>query len=418
MDIIKRNDLDPHKMNILNISSYELSGGRFNGYVNHLNLIKEGINSKYLVWKKEGNDPNTEILFNSKYRKGIQRRVQNFEYKQSIHSVFYPFAFVLPFKKTFRKANVVHYHLIHNYFFSLLAFPLLTWLKPTVWTLHDPWAITGHCIYPRDCEKWTKICENCPNLSTHFPMIKDNTKKMWKLKKMIYRISRFEIVVASNWMFENVERSLLFKNKKIHYIPFGIDFNTFYPRNGSQAKAELGINKNFTILFRANNSEFKGFNFIKAALIKYSKQNKQKINVLTVEQSGLLDDLKGYFDIKEYGWVHDQDLMNLLFNAADVFLMPSTAEAFGLMAVEAMSCAKPVIVFKGTALPEIVNAPECGIAVDISSKELYEKIIFLMENESYRNNIGSKALEFAQKNYNYNVHYSRIKNLYNEISKR
>jgi glycosyltransferase involved in cell wall biosynthesis len=291
-------------------------------------------------------------------------------------------------------------------------------LKPTVWTLHDPWAITGHCIYPRDCEKWLKICENCPDLNTHFPMIKDNTKKMWRLKKLIYRISRFEIVVASNWMLKNVERSPLFKNKKAHYIPHGINSKIFYPKIGSLSKAELGIDDNFTILFRANKSEFKGFSFIKDALIKYSKQNEQKINVLTVEQSGLLDDLKGYFNIIEFGWVHDQNLMNLLFNAADVFLMPSTAEAFGLMAVEAMSCAKPVVVFKGTALPEIVNAPECGIAVDISSDALYEKIIFLMGNETYRKNIGSRALEFAQKNYNYDLHYNRIKNLYNEILKR
>jgi glycosyltransferase involved in cell wall biosynthesis len=217
-------------------------------------------------------------------------------------------------------------------------------------------------------------------------------------------------------MLENVKASPLFKKKIIHYIPFGIDFNTFYPIEATVAKLKLGINEDFTILFRATNSEFKGFSYVREFLIRYSKNNKHKINILTVEQTGLLDDLKEHFNIKEFGWVNDQKMMNLIYNATDVFLMPSIAEAFGLMAVEAMSCAKTVVVFKGTALTETIEAPEGGIAIDMSSDAIYEKMIFLMENESYRNNIGRKAFDIAQKNYNYDTHYKNIKDLYNKIS--
>ncbi len=65
----------------------------------------------------------------------------------------------------------------------------------------------------------------------------------------------------------------------------------------------------------------------------------------------------------ELGWIENTGTIAEALNAADLFLMPSIAEAFGLMAIESMACGTPVIVFEGTALPETINAPECGIAV-------------------------------------------------------
>jgi glycosyltransferase involved in cell wall biosynthesis len=43
--------------------------------------------------------------------------------------------------------------------------------------------------------------------------------------------------------------------------------------------------------------------------------------------------------------------------------MPSMAEAFGMMAIEAMSCGRPVLCFEGTSLPGVTFAPDAGIAV-------------------------------------------------------
>ena len=55
--------------------------------------------------------------------------------------------------------------------------------------------------------------------------------------------------------------------------------------------------------------------------------------------------------------------MGELYQSCDVFLMPSTGESFGMMAIEAMASAKPVICLADTAVEEVSRAPELGIAV-------------------------------------------------------
>ena len=48
--------------------------------------------------------------------------------------------------KLFRQADIVHLHNLHGGYFNLWSLPLLSALKPTVWTLHDMQALTGHCL--------------------------------------------------------------------------------------------------------------------------------------------------------------------------------------------------------------------------------------------------------------------------------
>jgi glycosyltransferase involved in cell wall biosynthesis len=51
----------------------------------------------------------------------------------------------------------------------------------------------------------------------------------------------------------------------------------------------------------------------------------------------------------------DDDILPALYNAADVFIFPSFYEGFGLPALEAMACGRPVVCSETTALPEVVD---------------------------------------------------------------
>ena len=114
--------------------------------------------------------------------------------------------------------------------------------------------------------------------------------------------------------------------------------------------------------------------------------------------------------LHEYGWITDDSLLAKLYQACDLFLMPSTQETFGMMAVEAMSCGKPVLTTLGTALPDVVNAPQCGIAVH--PNEFASTLQTLLNAPEQLHLRGLSCLEYARENYGEAKYIERIKKVY------
>ena len=100
---------------------------------------------------------------------------------------------------------------------------------------------------------------------------------------------------------------------------------------------------------------------------------------------------------------------------ADLFVMPSTEESFGMMAVEAMACGLPVIVFEGTALPDTVDAPNIGVATKRDHKKLALAIENIVKNPDEAKMRGRKGIDFVRENYNIADYYSNMLNLYESV---
>ncbi|MBP8689688.1 glycosyltransferase [Patescibacteria group bacterium] len=352
-------------MKILYVNDNDLAGRRFNGHDLQIMLNKKkGYSAKQFVISKAGDNENTIPMIKTNGGYFIREKCMEFHNKISMQSVVYPFGELIAESEEFKEADIVHYHLIFNYFISLYSFKKLTEMKPTVWTLHDPWALTGHCVHPVDCKGWLTGCKNCPYLDRYAPLKEDNASSIWNIKKDIYKDLDIDIVVASQWMYDMVKKSPLTKHfERVHLIPFGIDLDLFKRREDREKiRKKIGINKeNFVIMFRQDPQEWKGLLYIKEMLTKL--KTKKEVTILTVGETGLLEELKDKYQVIEYEWVNDNNLMVELYSASDLFLMPSVAEAFGLMAVEAMACSLPVIVFEGTSLPSVTFSPKCGIAL-------------------------------------------------------
>jgi glycosyltransferase involved in cell wall biosynthesis len=410
-------------MKNLQVSDNDLIGNRFNGHDLHLYLNERGIESKQIVRTKGSDDPNTiEIAENVSDRHYINWVMSQFEQKLLVQSLLYPLSYELLFNKYFLEADVVHYHLIHNYFFSIANFPVLTRLKPSVWTLHDPWAITGHCIHPFDCGRWQTGCGDCPRLDTEFVLKQDSTALNWELKRIYYHSSDLDIVVASKWMLDNAKQSPLLSKFRLHHIPFGIDLETFCPGDTKQAKRQLGIpTDTFVILFRGITWQLKGVHFIKSLLNRLDTERPIcLLNVGSLDHNREnLDEFRGKFQILDLGWISDVEQLVRAYNAADVLVMPSLAEGFGMMAVEAMGCGRPVVVMDGTALPETVFAPTGGLSVPQGDVEaLVDTTRRLMDSPEERYRLGQNARRLALKHYNVKDYVEKIIALYREVIER
>ena len=188
-------------MRNLQVGDTDLMGNRFNGHDLHIALRAKGIESDHLVWRKASDDEHTfEIARSIPNREGINLAAMALEAAYSTRAAFTPFSYDLLFDPMFLNADVVHYHLVHNQFFDVGHLPILSHLKPTVWTLHDPWAITGHCVYPMGCDRWQNGCGDCPSLALDFAVTHDTTALNWEIKRLAIQQSSLDVIVASRWM--------------------------------------------------------------------------------------------------------------------------------------------------------------------------------------------------------------------------
>lgn len=374
----------------LQVGDNDLIGNKFNGHNLHLLLNDCGVNSFHIVRNKQSNDPKTIQL---------DRNTDSDYSWQILHS------------KEYIYSDIVHLHLIHNTNFDLSHLPLFTSLKPTVITLHDPFFLGGHCIYHGNCTKFENCCYDCDQLDTPFAIETDDSALRFEMKRQAFQASSISIIVASKWMEAQVKKSPVFEEKNVYLVPFGIDQSVFAPADGLAIRQELGIGRDSIVLmFRSDTSLFKGLNLIKDAL--RSLDCKRPVEIITVAQKGNLDEFSSKYKLHEFGWINDDFLLAKLYQACDLFLMPSTQEAFGMMAVEAMSCGKPVLTTLGTALPDVVNAPQCGIAVH--GNEFASTLQTMLNAPEQLHIRGLSCLEYARENYGEAKYIERIKKVYTD----
>jgi glycosyltransferase involved in cell wall biosynthesis len=406
-------------MKVLYVGSSDLVGSRFNGYAAHESLSAESIDSQHLVWNAKSGALNVRPMFNIPGSRLAMRALARVEYSMSIHSMLQLQSFALPVHRAFRAADLVHYQIIHDGFFSIFAMPWLTWLKPSVWTWHDPWFMTGHCIYPLSCDRWQTGCGSCPALDLPFPLKHDRTAFGFRQKRLIRSYSDVDIIVASKHLLAMAERSPIAQGARLHHIPFGIDLNRFRPRAPATSRARFGIFENRVVLCvrAAGKNPFKGLNYLIDAIARLPAD--LHLSVITTNSKGLFNQFIGKHQLIELGWIDDEDLLLDAYAAADMLVMPSTAEAFGMMAIEAMACARPVIVFEGTSLPEVTFAPSVGISVPMGdAAALSAAILRLATDADERVGRGERSRRLAERHYDVKLHAKRLAELYRSAASR
>jgi glycosyltransferase involved in cell wall biosynthesis len=405
-------------LKVLFVSSDDLIGQQFNGYLLMDALRRIGVDARMYVNNTQVDRPG--IVYNS--RKGllfINRGLGWLEKQLSLYAILPILTAEIIKNPFYQEADIVHLQLIHaSQFFSLLSLPKMGQQNKIVLTLHDPWLSTGHCVYPIECERWKSGCGSCPDLQRPFPIRNDTTAITWKLKNYLMHQTNLHLVVASEWMDELVASSPILSHLPRSIIPFGVDTQVFRPMNKRASKASLGIPEDaFLIAFRAASySPFKGVEYIEKALLDLDKDTKSKICLVTFDRVGVVPALSNNFWTLELGWVEDQSKIAQVLNASDIFLMPSLAEAFGMMAIESMACGTPVIVFEGTALPSVIQFSRGGIT--IPSRDwvaLRDSIKMVMDDEDLYNRLASNGLKLVEEEYMIEKYVARHVELYTHM---
>lgn len=405
-------------MKVLFVSSHDLVGQQFNGYLLLDAMRKEGIDARMFVYHSQADRPGVVYKLGGKGCIFLNRRLSQVEEQLSLYSILPILSSDIMRHRFYKEADIVHLQLIHAArFFSLLSLPKMGRQKKLVLTLHDPWMLTGHCIHPIECERWKIGCGNCPDLQRPFPIKFDTTAFTWKINKWLFQHTSVHLVVASQWMDQMVANSPILSHLPRSIIPFGLDTQVFKPSNKKASRQSLGIPKDaFVVAFRAApHSPFKGYEYIEKALLNLS--SKKPICLLTFDSVGQIPNLSNKFKIFELGWIIEPERMAQALNAANLFLMPSIAEGFGMMAIESMACGTPVIAFEGTALPSVIKAPRGGLAVPSRDWEaLRTAIESLINNRELYEDLVRNGLEIVHEDYSIEKYVSRHLELYAQLT--
>jgi glycosyltransferase involved in cell wall biosynthesis len=90
------------------------------------------------------------------------------------------------------------------------------------------------------------------------------------------------------------------------------------------------------------------------------------------------------------------------YEACDVFVMPSHAEGFGIVFLEAMAFAKPVIGGNHGGTPDVIRDGVTGFLVEYGDIDgLTSRILSLLQNEELRQKMGQTGRQYVEENFSF-----------------
>lgn len=298
--------------------------------------------------------------------------------------------------------TIIHLHNIHGYYLNYpILFNYLSESKiPVVWSLHDCWAFTGHCVHFSyvGCLRWQTGCFNCPQKGNYpSSLLLDRSSKNYVEKKNRFNsLNKLTLVPVSDWLKGLVRDSFLSKHA-IQRIYNGVDTMIFSIDNeaANTARRKYALRDEIILLGVASVwEERKGL----SDYIKLSNKLSNKFKIILVGLShsqlkSLPDELLGLPRTESIAELVD------LYNAADIVLNLSYEETFGLTTVEGFACGTPSIVYNCTASPELITN-ETGMIVEQGNFEMLLNAINQMTEKGkifYSAFCRQRALDYFKK---------------------
>lgn len=297
-------------------------------------------------------------------------------------------------------ADIIHLHWFNQGFLSLKGMRSLFELgKPVVWTLHDMWAFTGGCHYAGDCKGYTLGCGGCP--FTRFPGSNDPSARQHLRKRAIYQHAPLNFVTCSEWLAGLARSSSLVSDNFITSIPNPIDIEFFKPISRDMARQNLGLSsQKRVILFGAANvnDPRKGMDYLASALQKLATKCKtEEVEILVFGKASGQYTGKLPFSVKQMEYVSNPETLLNIYNAADIFVLPSLEDNLPNTVMESLACGTPVVAFNIGGVPELVDHGLNGFLAkprDVNDlSEGIESILLMQDANIFRVNARQKVLD-------------------------
>ncbi len=250
-------------------------------------------------------------------------------------------------------------------------------------------------------------------------------------KQVLRRVDR--VIVAT--IAELTQLRFLYKAdaKKLVVIPPGVDVSHFYPIPADEARSYIGLKpEDRMILFVGRIEPLKGVDTLLEAMSCLQMKESRPVHLaiiggdpaaspemMNAEMARLknLCEVLGLDQSVVFLGVRDQDKLPYYYSAAEVVVMPSHYESFGMVALEAMACGAPVIASEVGGLAYLVRDGETGFTIPAEEPEtLCEKLSWLLNDDELHAKMSAQAAAYAQ-DYAWEKIAKQIVDVYEELKK-
>lgn len=284
------------------------------------------------------------------------------------------------------QAPLVHLHWISN-LLSIADIGRIN--KPIVWTLHDMWPFIGseHLNHDPDAFFYGIPTKDTAN--------EDTSVRTFRLKLEYWKHKEITFVAPSNWLADCARRSILVDRREVTVIPCPIDHVFWSPRKSrsSHTGFHFDVNKKQILFIGQNpvNDPNKGWDLLQETLKRFFETGDVEFELVVVGHSGELVSEVPY-SVHSLGEISADEILVDLYSAVDLLLVPSRAEAFSQVTLEAQSCGLPVVGFDIGGIPDIIIHRKTGwISPAFDIDDFSEGIDWILREEGRPVELGSEA---------------------------
>ena len=197
-------------------------------------------------------------------------------------------------------------------------------------------------------------------------------------------------VACSRWLETQAKQSALLSGHPITSIPNPIDTRLYKPGNKEEARKHLGLPLDKRIILFVSQrvtDERKGMSYLTDAIARLAKEEPETARQSVVAiLGGHAEELEGKLALPVYplGYVSDEHKIVEIYNAVDVFVLPSVEDNLPNTIMEAMACGVPCVGFKTGGIPEEIDHLKTGyVAKQCDADDLMKGIKWVLDEADH-----------------------------------
>jgi glycosyltransferase involved in cell wall biosynthesis len=409
---------DPAGLRIAQVHSADAGGGaELTARLHHTELLRQGHRARFLVARrKHGGDGIEQIDF-VRGPKGLLRTTRWLEQRTGLQYLYSP-SFRTLLRRLPGECDIVHIHSLHGAdgYADIGPIAALARRCPVVMTVHDLWLVTGHCGHPLECHRWRTGCGKCPDLQRFPAVTRDATHWNWRRKQRTFRRAAVHLIVPSRWVAEQLRQSPILGHLPATVVHSPIDTSYFHPGDRHQARNALGLPQDRRIVLLAAQSLSNVYKGVQEGVQALNRIVDEGLFVVAIgrDADAVLKQCRAPGVAVAYQ--SDQSALAGYYRAADVFLMPSRCETFGMVAAESLACGTPVVAFAAGGLTDVLGNDEGGLLVPAGDvPALAAATTRLLVDAELQDQLGRIGAERAAREFSLAEHTRRCLDIYSRL---